>query len=212
MRFAFSVRNVSLGLAMAALACGAAVAQGGDAASQPDQSFQLVGVNARLIHALDSQSAKAGEAVIARLDAGVKTDSGVKLDKGTLLQGTVTGVQSAEKGGDSSLAITFTSAQLKGGEQIPVKVTLIGAYPSSSGEDENYALDDIPPAPRHISSQEKIDQEAGLLNNVALHSNAQSQDSGTFTKKHGDLKINAGTFFQVGIAPVNTNLASSTGE
>jgi hypothetical protein len=209
MRFVFSVRNVSVGLATAALACGVALAQSSDAASQPDQ---LVGVNARLDHTLDSQSAKTGEAVTARLDASVKTDSGVRLEKGTLLEGTVTRVQSAANGGDSSLAIAFTTAQLKGGKQIPVKVTLLGAYPSSSEEEATYALDAIPPAPRHISSQEVIDQEAGLSHNIALHSSAQGQDSGTFTRKHGDLKISAGTFFQVGIAPANGNLTSSAGE
>jgi hypothetical protein len=210
MRFAFSIRNVSLGLATAAIACGVALAQNNDSASLPGQSLQYAGANVRLDHAIDTRSAKPGEAVTARLAASVKA-GGLRLDKGTQLVGSVTSVQSAANGGASSLAIAFTTAQLKNGKQIPVRVILIGAYPPSSGEAAAYALDDIPPAPQQISGQEKIDQQSGLLHNVAMHSNAQSNDSGSFTKKDGDLKIDAGTFFQVGIAPLNVNMTSSNG-
>jgi hypothetical protein len=42
-----------------------------------------------------------------------------------------------------------------------------------------------------------------------MQSKVQADNSGTFTKKDGNLKLAAGTFFQVGIAPTNGNAASN---
>lgn len=213
MKFNVRLRNLSFGLAMATLLCaGTVFAQTTDASNQSAQAWQLVGVNARLDQALDTKSAKQGETVTAKLDGTVKTASGVKLERGTVLTGTVTSVQPAAKGSSSSLAVAFTTAQLKDGKQVPVKVTVIGAFPSSDGD---LALDDadsIPPAPQQVNSQEGVDQESGLLHNIALHSSAQAQNSGTFTRKDGNLKLNAGTYLQIGIAPLNGNTTASRGE
>ena len=216
MQFNVRLRKLSIGLAMASFLCaGTAFAQTTDASqsSNPsDQAFQLVGVNARLDQALDTKSAKQGETVTAKLDGTVKTASGVKLERGTVLTGTVTSVQPAANGGASSLAVAFTTAQTKDGKQIPVKVTVIGAFPSSEGDLALDGADSIPPAPQHVNSQEGVDQESGLLHNIALHSSAQAQNSGTFTRKEGNLKLNAGTYLQIGIAPLNGNTTASRGE
>ena len=216
MRFNARIRSLSLGLTMASFLCaGAAFAQTSDASqpsSQSDQAWQLVGVNARLDHVLDTKSAKQGDAVTAKLDGTVKTANGVKLEKGTVLTGTVTSVQPAASGGSSSLAVAFTTAQLKDGKQVPVKVTVIGAFPSNEGDQALYGAESIPPPPDHVNSQEGVDQESGLLHNIALHSRAQEQNSGTFSKKDGNLKLSAGTYLQIGIAPINSNTTANGGE
>ena len=80
MRFTFSLKNLSLGLAMVSLSAGAAFAQ------------SLTGVNARLVRPLDSQTAAQGQPVTAKLDGSVKTADGVKLPKGTELIGKIADV------------------------------------------------------------------------------------------------------------------------
>jgi hypothetical protein len=210
MRLNRCIKGVSVGLATASFVfAGAAFGQSAGTA-QPVRSWDLVGVNARLDHALDSKSAKQGETVTARLDEGVKTADGVKLGRGTQLTGTVTKVEPA-KGGPSSLTLVFTTAQTKDGKQIPVKVTLLSAYPDSANKASAYGVNDVSEAPRHVSSTETIDQDSRMLNHIELHAKVQGDASGTFVKKDGDLKLTAGTLLQVGIGPANGN-ATNHGE
>ena len=211
------VKNFSLGLGTAMLVfAGAAVAQTSGAGepatssyNQSAQSWQLVGVNARLDHTLDASSAQQGQKVEAKLDGSVKTASGLKLDKGTELMGTVTKARASADGGPSSLSVDFTTAQLKDGKQIPVKVTVVAAYPADANAEATYGVTSMGPAPRHISSRQIIDQESGLLHHVALHSRVQGQNSGTFSKRDGNVKLTAGTYLQVGIAPINGTMTSN---
>jgi hypothetical protein len=204
----WSLRNLSLGLTAAALVfAGAAAAQ----TSQSGQTWQLVGVNSRLDHTLDTNSATQGQAVEAKLDGSVTTIQGTKLEKGTELTGTVTGVEKSANGGASSLTLSFTTAKAKDGKQTPVKVTLLSAFPASAENAAAYGLGEVGSAPRHVNPDEKIDQESGMLNNISLHSRVQGENSGTFVKKDGDLKLNAGTYLQVGIASMNANTTSSNG-
>jgi hypothetical protein len=201
MQFRAGIRSVSLGLTTACfLICGAVSAQSA-------QSWQLVGVNARLDHAVDTSSVKQGQAIEAKLDGSVKTPAGFKLEKGTELVGAVTSVQPSTSGGPSSLTVTFTTARLKGGKQVPVKVTLLAAFPPTANNQASYGVEAVPPAPRQVSSEEKVDQAPGMLNNIELHSQVQNQDSGTFAKKDGNLKLAAGTWLQVGVAPTDGNSA-----
>lgn len=220
MRIGTSLRNFSLGLATASfIFAGTALAQTNDAAqsmnqtdqaqSASGQTWNLVGVNARLDHTLDTSSAKQGEMVTARLDGSVKTADGVKLDKGTQLKGTVTRVEESANGGPSSLTLVFTTAQMKDGKQIPVKVTLLSAYPPGANSEATYGVDEIAPAPRHVNSQATIDQESGMLRHISLHARVAGQNSGTFRKKDGNLKLAAGTYLQIGIAPMNNNMTNS---
>lgn len=195
MRFAMSLRSFSLGLATASLMVA------GAASAQSMQSVQLMGVNARLDHSLDSQTAKPGQAVEAKLDGSVKTPGGVDLAKGTELWGKVDAVQASRDGSPSSVSLVFTTAQLKDGQKIPVKVTLLGAYPANEGIDATYGTETMGPAPKQVSSKEQIDQEPGLLGKVAMTSAVPAQNSGTFTQKKGNVRLLAGTYFQVGIAP-----------
>ena len=181
------------------LFAGAACAQSSSLAN----SEQLTGVNARLVHTLDAKSARQGQPVEAKLDGSVKTDQGVKLDKGTDLKGTVTNVEKSSNGGPSSITLDFNQAQLKDGKTIPVKVTVVAAYPPSAGTQAMYGVNEVGSAPRHINPQDKFDQQPGQLRHIALHSQVQGNNSGTFEEKDGNVKLAAGTYLQVGIAAVN---------
>ena len=220
MRLGMLLRNYSVGLATASFVfAGAALAQttgavqgmnqANQAQTEAGQTWNLAGVNARLDHTLDTKSAKQGETVTARLDGSVKTASGVKLEKGTQLTGTVTRVEESANGGPSSLTLEFTTAQMKDGKQIPVKVTLLSAFPASANSEATYGIVDMGSAPRHVNSNATIDQESGMLHHISLHAQVQGQNSGTFMKKDGDLKLAAGTYLQVGIAPMNSNMTRS---
>jgi len=201
MRLAAALRNWSLGVATASFLCaGAAWAQ---PSAQPGmgQSWNMVGANVRLQQRLDAKTAQQGQSVEARLNGTVKTASGLRLDRGTELWGKVDRVQASTNGGPSMLSVVFTKAELKDGRTIPVKVTVIGAYPSNEEQMAVNGNETMPPVPSHISSNTRIDQQAGMLHHVSLHSAVQSRDSGTFREARGNVKLGTGTFLQVGIAP-----------
>jgi hypothetical protein len=187
MRFQ-SLKNLSFGVALvSAIAVGSASAQ------------TLVGVNTRLDHTLDSTSAASGQVVTAKLDGTVTTD-GVKLPKGTELIGKVAEVKATQNGSAASVSLVFTSAKLKDGKEIPVKATLLAAYPESAGDAATYSGDLIGPAPAQVGGDSAFNQQAGALRNVAMNSAVKSSDSGTFLSD-GNFRLLAGTVLQVGIAP-----------
>jgi hypothetical protein len=205
MRMAASLKYLSLGVATASfLLAGAAFAQA-------DLNASLSGVNSRLDRALDSRSAKPGEAVEAKLDSSVKTADGVDLPRGTELLGKVDRVQASEGHGPSSLSLVFTAAQLKDGKQIPVKVTVVSAFPASDGYMASDGQNLVSPAPKTVKSDQRFDQKTGLLGNITMTSSVQGHSSATFRKKDGDIKLAAGTYLQVGIAPSSENSTMNRG-
>jgi len=105
-----------------------ATAQGSAAVKgQQAQSSLAAGtaVNAELDRSLDSKKAKVGDAVIVRTTEAVKEDGKVVLPKGTKLVGHLTRVSARGKGdGDSTLGVQFDRAELKGGQEMAVQLTL----------------------------------------------------------------------------------------
>jgi hypothetical protein len=202
MRFTFSVKNLSYGLAIVSLvSAGAASAQ------------SLAGVNTRLVTPLDSQTAAAGQVVSVKLDGSVKTPDGVKLPRGTELIGKVTAVTPAKNGQASSVSVAFTEAQLKGGKQIPVKATLLAAYPGDEGVESQYSDETMDAVPSSIPADRTIDQEPGALpGGVALKAAVQDPNSGTFSKKDGNVRLTAGTYLQIGVAPATGSGSTSAAE
>jgi hypothetical protein len=205
MKLHVNLKHVALGAAAGLLSfAGAAFAQAGS------QGYQLVGVNARLESALNTDSVKPGQAIASKLDGTVTTADGVKLEKGTELEGRVADAAASSQRGPASLTLVFTTARLKDGKQIPVKVTLLAAYPASDARDATYGDSIIAPPPRHVDPQATVLQQAGLLSsNVTMKSSVQGQTSGTFSKADGNFRLVAGTELQVGIAAANGSGASA---
>ena len=149
MRFT-SFKNLSFGLALTSLvAVGAASAQ------------SLVGVNTKLDRTLDSKSAATGQVVTAKLDGTVTTADGTKLPRGTELIGKVADVKNAN--GAASVSMVFTSAKLKGGKEIPVKATLLGAFPDVDPVAQTLGDVAVQPAPATVDGDSTFDQQAGAL-------------------------------------------------
>lgn len=203
MRFVTSLRNWSFGMATASLLCaGAALAQPPASTQQnmKRQSWNLVGVDAQLQQGLNTKSARPGQIIEARLYRTVETASGMRLDRGTALWGKIERVKASTNHGPAALSVVFTQAQLRNGRAIPVKVTIIGAYPADEAQLILDGDQTIPPAPRHIGGRASFVQEPGDLNRISLHSAVKNSDSATFRNKRGNLKLEDGTFLQIGIA------------
>lgn len=216
MRIPGLLRNLSLGLATATFAfAGAAFAQPAastqSGAMQPAQHWHLVGATVRLDHALSTRNTRQGQMVEAKLNGSVKTAEGVDLPKGTELMGRVDRVQASQNGGPSMLSLVFTKAELKDGHTVPVKVTVVGAYPSDEAALAVNGDQTMGSAPQHVSSRARIDQEAGLLSHISMHSAVQSHNSARFEKKDGDFTLKAGTYLQVAIAPRHANTTMNQG-
>jgi hypothetical protein len=197
MRFQ-SFRNLSFGLAVVSvISMGVASAQ------------SLVGVNAKLDRTLDSKGAAVGQVVTAKLD-GTITAEGTKLPKGTELIGKIADVKNAN--GAVSVSVVFTSAKLKDGKEIPVKATLLAAYPEMDPVGESLGDVGAGPAPALVSADRTFDQEPGALSHVALTSAVKDPDSGTFSSTNGNFKLLAGTNLQLGIAPASAASGTNAAE
>jgi len=182
-----SLKNLSFGLAIVSMvSMGVASAQ------------SLVGVNAKLDRTLDSKSAAAGQAVTAKLDGTITAD-GTKLPKGTELIGKVADVKNTD--GAVSVSVVFTSARLKDGKQVPVKATLLAAYPALDPVSESLGDAGALPPPAQVSPDDEFNQEPGALAHVTLTSAVKDPASGTFSSTGGNFKLMAGTNLQLGVAP-----------
>jgi hypothetical protein len=173
------------GLATAVLAVsGSAVAQ------DKPQATQLVEGNAKLDGRLDTKSATQGEAVTAKLTDSIKTSQGVKLPRNTRLLGHVDQVKASENGSPSTLVITFDKAQLKDGNEIAIKATIVAVSPQGAPQG----------IPMNVASDGRFLQEADSIAGVSLHSAVQDSSSGTLTGDHRNIKLGPGTELVVAIA------------
>lgn len=198
MKFHF-VRLTSLGAAAIV-----AVMGGYARAQDASQNTQLVGANARLVDTVDTKKASPGQAITAKLTSNVKEAGTVELPKGTLLIGRVDQVNQSVNGSPATLSVTFDQAKLSDGRTVPVKATLLGAYPADAGDyyvetGNGGAL--IGGLPASVPADQKIDQEPGTLGNVEMRSAVQSNASGVFTSKNRNIDLKSGTQLQVAIAP-----------
>jgi hypothetical protein len=199
MRFT-SLKSLSYGLALASVVgVGVASAQ------------SLVGVNTRLDRTLDSKSAAVGQVVTAKLDGTVTTADGTKLPRGTELVGKIAEVKNAN-GSPVSVSLLFTSAKLKVGKEVPVKATVLAAFPEA--DPVGVSLGDVATqqAPEKVAGDGSFNQQPGALSHVALTSAVKSPDSGTFSSTAGNFKLYAGTFLQVGIAPAGASSGTTAAE
>lgn len=100
--------------------------------AQPVTPIRLVGVRATLDKTLDARKVKKGDVVTARPEAKVHIADGVDIETSSRLIGHVDIVQPSTEKGNSAITVTFDRAQLKDGQQIPIKAIIlwIGQPPS----------------------------------------------------------------------------------
>jgi hypothetical protein len=209
------VRVATLSLATALFAAAPMFAQSGTQAGQMNPSsntsqmsssnVQLMTVDASLDKAINSSKLMQGQMVAAKTTMKVKTPDGVDLPKGTELMGKVSDVQGGQNGSMTRFSITFDQARLHDGRTVPIKATILGAMPPNSSY---YGQNSFPDSSHTVSMKEKVDQEPGILHDIAMKSAVQSNVSGTFMSKKDKIDLNQGTQLRLALAP----LASSNGE
>ena len=175
-------------------------------------NMQLVSANAQLNHELSTKNAIPGQPVMAKLTSDVKTANGMKLEDGTVLVGRVENVQKSQNDGPSTVSIVFNQARLNNGRMIPVKATLLGAYPVGTGSyfaETGSSGGLMAVQPETIPNDQKVVQKAGTLDGVSMHSAVQSNASGTFMSNDGNVDLKKGTRLQIAIAPMTGTAASS---
>ncbi len=197
------LRSYALGIAAALISVVSMQAQ--------PQHLKLVSANAELTQGLNTESSRQGQTVMAKLTANVTTAGPMELPKGTMLMGTVEQVQPGS-GNKSEISIVFNKARLKDGREVPIKATLLGAYPpaavyTSGGGVGSY----LPIQPRLIPSDEKVLQDPGALSNVTMKSAVQSDVSGTFLSTKNNIQLSQGTQLQLAIAPESSSSSGVSG-
>ena len=197
------LRSYALGIAAALISVASMQAQ--------PQHLKLVSANAELTQGLNTESSRQGQTVMAKLTANVTTAGPMELPKGTMLMGTVEQVQPGS-GNKSEISIVFNKARPKDGREVPIKATLLGAYPpaavyTSGGGVGSY----LPIQPRLIPSDEKVLQDPGALSNVTMKSAVQSDVSGTFLSTKDNIKLSQGTQLQLAIAPESSSSSRASG-
>lgn len=97
------------------------------------QNVTMVSVSGTLEKTIDAKKAKAGEAVSAKLSSAAQLSDGTKVPAGSVLTGHIDSVTPSEKKSDSTLTLTFDKLQIKNGNQIDVKATLVSAMTTAPG-------------------------------------------------------------------------------
>jgi hypothetical protein len=106
--------------------------------AQPAQphTIQMVQAQAQLDKTIDSKKAKQGDPVTAKLVANVQIPNEQELPKNTVLEGHVDQVTASQNKSDSTVVVTFDKAKLKGGQEVPIKATILAmAEPAVASPD-----------------------------------------------------------------------------
>lgn len=202
--------------------------------SAPAKNIQMVGAHAWLNKTIDAKKAKQGDAVTAKLLDDVKIPDSVELPKNTVLLGHLDQVQPSENKGDSSVQITFDKAQLKNGQQLAIKATIMqispppsvmrnqdsspgdatampsSPMPSSGGSGGGSPSAPSTPHPVVNTASNMPDSSAPSgqqtsVSGVQLQSDIHESNSGVFTAKKRNVRLDEGTQLQMAIAVVPPN-------
>ncbi|MFP5227788.1 MAG: hypothetical protein ACLGXA_09150 [Acidobacteriota bacterium] len=118
-----------LGAAARAQSQPATSPQASSAAAAPSspqhRTIQMVQAQAELSKTLDAKKARQGDPVTAKLEQGVQIPDAQALPKNTVLEGHIDQVQPSAHKSDSMVTVTFDKAKLKGGQELPIKATVL---------------------------------------------------------------------------------------
>ena len=188
--------------------------------------LQMVSARIWLNKGLDAKKAKQGDPVTAKLLDDTKMPNSHDLPKNTILLGHVDTVQPSVNKGDSSIQVTFDHAQLKDGQQLPIKVTIMRISPApafavpgggslppdrlspSSTSGVAAARNPGSAAPPPGSPTAQAAQTDQGVDGVSLKSDIHESASGTFTSKGRNMYLNSGTEMQIAILVIPSGSAA----
>jgi hypothetical protein len=161
-------------------------------AAQGAPAADRVFAQALFTSSLDAKTLKQGDNFTVKLDGKVHLANGTVLPAGSVLHGTVV-ADDLNVAGDKKLALRFTSADVKGGQSIPVHATILGLRAES---------DLGAPDPNVIPSGGTVGVDSvGVANGVDLHSRFSSENSGVFVASgKDDVKLKVGSAVDLALA------------
>jgi hypothetical protein len=166
----------------------------------------MVPATAMLLETLDARKMQPGADFKAKLDNKVHLANGPELPSGSVLVGTVVN-DDMNIHGNVKLAVRFTEAQLKDGQTVPIKATIVGAYTDPQEAASVYNGYTAEPSNSWTNGTLAIDQ-VGVTSGVDLHSNVDSTNSGVFvTSRKDDIKLGRGSDIDLAIAAAAPNTA-----
>lgn len=185
------------------------------AAPSGQPALQMVMAQAELKDSINAKKAKQGEAVRARIKDNVKLSNGDELAKDTILEGHVDQVQASENKSDSTVVVTFDKALVRGGEELPIKATLLAIWEPQEGVSGGMAPSASMPGGSGgpMASSMSVSGTATTANlpmsmnvpqagmpqgrhpvpGVTLHSDIHEKSSATFTASRKNVNVPDGT-------------------
>ncbi len=164
------------------------------------EAMRMVRARAALDRDLDSNKVKPGDEFRAKLAKKVQLDNGPELPEGTVLVGRVS-TDDMKIDGTSKLALRFTHANLKDGQVVPIKATIVGIYAPETVSSEDYPVPRGDEVPNTWNNGTLAVDQIDALSGVDLHSKISSRNSGVFVStKKDNMKLIAGSEFALAIA------------
>ncbi|HZZ41218.1 MAG TPA: hypothetical protein VFE06_18915 [Acidobacteriaceae bacterium] len=183
----------------------------GDTGAQGQPMLDMVAAQAELKDSINAKKLKDGEMIRARISEKLKFSNGKELPVDTILEGHVDQVQPSEKKSDSMVVVTFDKARLKGGEELPIKATLLSMWEPQ--EAVSGGMGSGAPLPGGQMSQSGgragLPSQTNVMSEgrqpvpgVKLHSDIHEKNSATFTAERQDVNVPSGTEMRFGLVVI----------
>jgi hypothetical protein len=163
------------------------------------EATHMVPAQAALKQTLDARKLPQGSTFQAVLATKAELMNGSALPAGTLLIGQV--VNEGTQSGALTLALRFTTAQLKNGQSIPIRATIVDYEQPEDIDTESHPITPGQQLGNSWTAQTLVVNQLDALNHVDMHSEIASPDSGVFIAHNNkDVKLAAGSELQLAIA------------
>lgn len=146
------------------------------------EAMRMVPARAVLDGSLSADKATKGTSFRAKLVQDVQLHNGPQLPKGTILEGKVE-KDDMNVSGVSKLALRFTRAELKDGQVVPIKATIVGVFHSETEGPEGFPMSPGDEVPNSWNDGTLAVDQIGVISGVDLHSKISSKNSGVFVAK-----------------------------
>ena len=179
------------------------------------QNVTMVSVGAILEKSLDAKKAKAGDPISAKVSTAAQLSDGTKVPIGSVFSGHIDSVTPSEKKSDSTITVTFDKLQIRNGNQIDVKATLVSAMttaPGGSSGPYDQGLARQGAAPNASSNAQSntggFSATPHPIDGLTVTGAPQDASSGTLTQSKGNVHLSSGVdlVFSVAIVPAGAKV------
>ena len=168
------------------------------------QNVTMVSVPATLEKTIEAKKAKAGDALSAKVSSAVQLSDGTKVPAGSILQGHIDSVTPSEKKSDSMMTVTFDKLQIKGGNEVDVKATLVSAMTtapvSGGGYDAGLARQGAPQNTTNAQNNLGGISAPHPIEGLTVTGSPHDASSGTLTQSKGNVHLSSGVNLEFSVA------------